>query len=266
MYCFSPHPFKGKQRRDVNRWRGPGTVIAKENENGTRYYVAWRSKVLLVATTQTRLATPEENSAAVIAQDANLTAQKLDKEGTVGYRDATFKTDYWNCSGDSWTRYHVLPRTLQYIPEETPEGPDLNLLEDIAEIRADFQDGTCREFEFNWRNQQAKDLAMPWTGETRFRLRSISERPVKRIRKTINKHQLVMRARAKQRAKEERAITTDVQEEKRAEVPALLPPPAEPPKNEAQESTEPVGKAEAVEAEVLPTDCLLYTSPSPRDS
>ncbi len=51
--CFwSPHPSKGRQREDALRWRGPATVIARKSVG--RYYVGWRSRVLLVATPSRR--------------------------------------------------------------------------------------------------------------------------------------------------------------------------------------------------------------------
>ena len=64
---------KGRQRQDALRWRGPATVIARESVG--RYYVGWRSRVLLVAKDQLRLATTEEAAAhEVIGKDMAMTA------------------------------------------------------------------------------------------------------------------------------------------------------------------------------------------------
>ena len=75
IYFWSPHPSKGRQREDALRWRGPATVIARESVG--RYYVGWRSRVLLVAKDQIRMATMEEAAASdTIAKDLALTADK----------------------------------------------------------------------------------------------------------------------------------------------------------------------------------------------
>ena len=64
---------KGRRRQDAHRWRGPATVIARESVG--RYYVGWRSRVLLVAKDQLRLATTEEAAAyELISKDMVLTA------------------------------------------------------------------------------------------------------------------------------------------------------------------------------------------------
>jgi hypothetical protein len=149
VYFFSPHPFKGRQRKDAKRWRGPATVIAKENEHGTRYYVSWRSKILLVATEQIRLATPEENSAALIAKDATLTAHDLRAEGNTGYRDATFKQDYWKHIGNNWVRHHIIPRKTLFVPTQEEGGPDLEQLQETAVTAVSFTDGTVKEYRTN---------------------------------------------------------------------------------------------------------------------
>ena len=73
VYFWSPHPMKGRRRQDALRWRGPATVIARESVG--RYYVGWRSRVLLVAKDQLRLATAEEATAhEVIGKDMAMTA------------------------------------------------------------------------------------------------------------------------------------------------------------------------------------------------
>ena len=73
VYFWSPHPMKGRQRQDALRWRGPATVIARESVG--RYYVGWRSRVLMVAKDQLRLATTEEAAAhEVIGKDMAMTA------------------------------------------------------------------------------------------------------------------------------------------------------------------------------------------------
>ena len=54
---WSPQPVKGRQRQDALRWRGLATVIARESVGR---YIGWRSRVLLVAKDQIRLATMEE--------------------------------------------------------------------------------------------------------------------------------------------------------------------------------------------------------------
>ena len=58
VYFYSPHPFKGKRRRDAQCWRGPATILARESPG--RYIVAWRAKLLQVSKDQQRLATMEE--------------------------------------------------------------------------------------------------------------------------------------------------------------------------------------------------------------
>ena len=66
---------KGRMREDSQRWRGPATVIARKSMG--RYYVGWRSRVLLVAKDQIRLATVEEAAAAdTIAKDMAMTADQ----------------------------------------------------------------------------------------------------------------------------------------------------------------------------------------------
>jgi hypothetical protein len=84
IYFWSPHPGKGRMRTDPLRWRGPATVIAKESPG--RYYVGWRSRVLLVSKDQIRLATMEEAAASdKIAKDMALTAdQKFFQDVSAG--------------------------------------------------------------------------------------------------------------------------------------------------------------------------------------
>jgi hypothetical protein len=67
VYFFSPHPTKGRHRADPHRWRGPATIIAQEGQG--KYFVGWRSRVLLVARSQLRLASAEEAAAFSEAKD-----------------------------------------------------------------------------------------------------------------------------------------------------------------------------------------------------
>ena len=65
---------------------GPATVIAWESKG--RYFLSWRGRILLVATTQMRYATMEENAAAaVIAQETAKTGNQTDDKKA--YVDAT---------------------------------------------------------------------------------------------------------------------------------------------------------------------------------
>ena len=74
VYFYAPHPFKGRRRRDAACWRGPATVVARESPG--RYYIAWRTKLLLVSKDQLRLATMEETTAfEKIASDMRLVGQ-----------------------------------------------------------------------------------------------------------------------------------------------------------------------------------------------
>ena len=79
VYFWSPHPLKGRQRRDPHRWRGPATVIAKQSPG--RYYVGWRGRVLLTSKDQLRLATVEEAAAAArVKRDVTMAANdQVDK-------------------------------------------------------------------------------------------------------------------------------------------------------------------------------------------
>ena len=88
VYFWSPHPMKGRRRQDALRWRGPATVIARESVG--RYYVGWRSRVLLVAKDQLRLATAEEATAhEVIGKDMAMTADPKCYQSTATGEKAT---------------------------------------------------------------------------------------------------------------------------------------------------------------------------------
>ena len=78
VYFYSTHPFKGRQRRDAHCWRGPATIVARESPG--RYFVAWKTKLLLVSKEQLRLATMEEAKAFdEIASDIKLTGQNREE-------------------------------------------------------------------------------------------------------------------------------------------------------------------------------------------
>ena len=74
VYFWAPTLNRGRLRQDPERWKGPATVIAKQG--ASRYFVAYRAKVLLVAREQMRHATSIENAAADrILEDLELVDQ-----------------------------------------------------------------------------------------------------------------------------------------------------------------------------------------------
>ena len=61
IYFWTPVINRGRNRQDPERWRGPATVVARQGTS--RYFIAYRAKVLLVAREQMRHATSMENAA-----------------------------------------------------------------------------------------------------------------------------------------------------------------------------------------------------------
>ena len=85
-YFWVPTAKRGRLRNGFERWRGPATAIAKQG--ASRYFVAYRSKILLIAREQMRHATNLEHAAAErITDDMDLVTQDPDRSGT--YQDVT---------------------------------------------------------------------------------------------------------------------------------------------------------------------------------
>ena len=81
VYFWAPSIGRGRLRQDLERWKGPATVIAKQG--ASRHFVAYRAKILLVAREQMRHVTSIENAAADrIVEDMDLVSQDPDQNRT----------------------------------------------------------------------------------------------------------------------------------------------------------------------------------------
>ena len=86
VYFWVPTFERGRLRQDPEWWRGPATVIAKQG--ASRYFVAYRAIVLLIAREQMRHATSIENAAAErIVDDMDQVSPDPDRSRT--YQDVT---------------------------------------------------------------------------------------------------------------------------------------------------------------------------------
>eukprot|EP00971_Amphidinium_carterae_P352216 6492490-Amphidinium_carterae.1 len=70
VYFYTEARRRSRNVPDGKRWRGPATVLAREGER--RYYVSWRSRLLLCAGEQLRLASVRETRMHQVISDSSL--------------------------------------------------------------------------------------------------------------------------------------------------------------------------------------------------
>jgi len=119
VYFWQPHSFKGRNRSDPTRWRGPATVVARESHN--KWYIGWRARCLLVARENLRNATMEECAAAEqISKEATLTADQRN------FEDTTTQAAPANRSSGSQDGGPTIPKARPNPGEQVYERRDLN--------------------------------------------------------------------------------------------------------------------------------------------
>jgi hypothetical protein len=131
-YFWNPHPMKGGRRQDAHRWCGPAMVIAREGVG--RYYVGWRSRVLLVDRGQLRLATTEEAAA----------SEPISKDMVVAADSRTYQD--MTCTTPPVRRAAAQPPVVPVAP--------MVPLQDMPRAVMAFQD----EFSPNEKRYQAEDV------------------------------------------------------------------------------------------------------------
>ena len=114
VYFWVPSNQKGVRYKPGGLWRGPGTVITKEQ--GKKYFVSWRGRLLLLAEENLRLATKEELA---------LTEEVKDEMTDLGdvLRDPSRSNIYQDLRGKPPPPRKRAPRKKR-DPEAPPEAPE----------------------------------------------------------------------------------------------------------------------------------------------
>ena len=66
------------------------------------------------------------------------------------------RADYWKQDGNTWTRYHKLPRRQFFDPSTTPDGPDVTLLDERRTTMTRYLDGTTEVHNDTWKQLKTR--------------------------------------------------------------------------------------------------------------
>ena len=149
VYFWVPSNQKGVRYKAGGLWRGPATVITKEQ--GKRYFVSWRGRLLLLAEENLRLATKEELA---------LTEEVKDEMVDLGdvLRDPSRSNIYQDLRGKPPPPRKRAPRRKR-DPEAPPEAPERKrarlMLQGTKSVRSLLRD---RMKEFIQMKRQAGEM------------------------------------------------------------------------------------------------------------
>ena len=186
---------------NVHCWRGPGTVIG--NTDGSRYWVAFGSKILRCAPEQLRRLNPEDEAAVkLMPPELEAYTRQISKRGVATYhdisgqakppREPTAGEDYWEWHDSRVRRVHVVPRRTLYVPSADREDDQppiaIDHLQDTRVTTIQHPDRVASKWTDNWRVVGAADCAQvehAWLGHTDFWVQEdtrAEEQPAKRSR------------------------------------------------------------------------------------
>ena len=76
---------------------------------------------------------------------------------------------YWIREGHLWKRVHIKARTQLYIPQQTPDGPDVTLLiPERTTIAKPISGSQPYRIDDDWTTKTSATLNAPWTRSTNF--------------------------------------------------------------------------------------------------
>lgn len=84
-------------------------------------------------------------------------------------KDMVPTEDYWIREGHLWKRVHIKARTQLYIPQQTPDGPDVTLLiPERTTIAKPISGSQPYRIDDDWTTKTSATLNAPWTRSTNF--------------------------------------------------------------------------------------------------